>query len=36
MMEQIKKINVSLLTGENSKYKELKTKEIVSTVHIIK
>jgi len=32
MMEQIKKINVSLLTGENSKYKELRVKETISIV----
>ena len=34
MMEQIKKINVSLLTGENSRYKEFRTKETISIVQI--
>jgi len=34
MMEQIKKMNVSLLTGENTGYKKFKMKENESTVKV--
>jgi uncharacterized protein YggU (UPF0235/DUF167 family) len=33
-MEKIKKMNVSLLTGENSRYKKIKIKENESSVKV--